>query len=349
MAINISINMAINLTDHVAAAPPPTAAARGAVLAALDDNDANLQVLELDAAFASTSTLLKSRPGGETGKATRLGGFLQRSPGGEHSADVVAGALSRQEHATVLTYANTLAATWDALAAAGHVQQARVPDRAPYQTYYMTLGKAGIDPVTCGLTATPALTGLGAVGDALRKLASYTFDVDDPRPAQGESVYIFEVTKAKAASGTVSFAPSELTWHAGLRVATPMDSTLYLTAKGDDGEHLPQRPTKPSRAPRISPSAEGVRLTLCFDGTIVSVLQRREADGLEVGFEQRASTQVKERAALAQSIALECAKSANARTPDSAVSIGWTGFDVPKPPKPAAAGVSGFFANLNST
>eukprot|EP00662_Eupelagonemidae_sp_cell21_P042501 gene42501-29437_t len=68
--------MAININDYVAAAPLPTAAARGAVLAALDDDDANIKVLELDDAYASTSTVLKSRPGGETGKATRLGGFL---------------------------------------------------------------------------------------------------------------------------------------------------------------------------------------------------------------------------------------------------------------------------------
>eukprot|EP00662_Eupelagonemidae_sp_cell21_P039459 gene39459-26107_t len=258
--------MALNIADYLSAAPPPTAAARGAVLAALDDDDAKLKSLELDDAFTSTSTLVTSR-GGAMGKATLLGGVLQEAPGGECIADLVAGALTRKEHAAVMMFANTLAATWDAAAQAGRVRLAHVPDRVPYQTYYAVLGDAGIDPATRGLTGTPALTELGIVGEALRKLGSY-MSLADTRPAQGESVLIFELTKVKGASGVVSFVPPELSWHAGARLTLPLDSVAFITAKGLDGQYLSQRPIKPFRGLRIGSTAQGVRQTTCFDAAL---------------------------------------------------------------------------------
>eukprot|EP00662_Eupelagonemidae_sp_cell21_P055103 gene55103-36877_t len=258
--------MALNIADYLSAAPPPTAAARGAVLAALaGDDDTKLNSIELDDAFTSTSTLVTSR-GGAMGKATLLGGVLQEAPGGQCIADLVAGALTRKELATLTMFANSLAATWDAAAQAGRVRLAPVPDRVPYQTYYTVLGNAGIDPVTRGLVGIPALTGLGAVGEALQKVGSY-MSLADTRP-EGESVMIFELTKMKGASGIVSFAPSELTWHAGARLTLPLDSAAYITAKGLDGQYLPQRPIKPFRGLRIGSTAQGVRQTTCFDAAL---------------------------------------------------------------------------------
>eukprot|EP00662_Eupelagonemidae_sp_cell21_P017849 gene17849-47741_t len=342
---------------NVAAVAPPTAAARGALLAALtdgDDDDFKLVAKVLDDALTSTTERVQARPGGKMGRATYLGGFLQREPGGQCSASLVAGALTREDHAILMLFANTMVGAWDSTAAAGHIELPKVPDRAPYQQYYAVLGRGAIDPATCGLTETDALTELGAVGAALTKVTSY-LTTDDPHPPVGEMVYIVEVMKAKGASGTVSFVPQELAWHHGVKVALPLDTTLFMTAKGCDGAYLSQRAVKPTLASQISPVAEGVQLTTCFDGTMLRVFQRRVADGLEVGFDARASVQVKERAGRAQRIAMDCINVSNAFALDAAA-CAWTAFTLPKPVQaragagdPSAGGLAGALTNINAT
>eukprot|EP00662_Eupelagonemidae_sp_cell21_P030055 gene30055-32140_t len=309
----------INVNDHVTAAVLPTAAARGAVLAALGDDA--LEAKELDDAYASTSTLVTGR-GGAMGTGVSLGGVLQRSPGGEFSACVVAGAVTREQHATLSAFANTMVGAWRRMSAAGHIQLAKVPAGAPYEAYYMVLGRGGVDPLTCGLTEGEALTDMGDVGAALTQVASDLTTGDDHPPA-GDVVHIIEILKAKGAAGTVTIDPPARAWISGL---CP----------------LPLRAFKPGRAAQIGTAAEGVRLT-DYDGTVLSVVRRRVADGLEVGYELRAPQEVKDRAGLAQRIAAECIKVSNANIP-AAASVGWTAFELRKAekaegaPPPALAG-----------
>eukprot|EP00662_Eupelagonemidae_sp_cell21_P036507 gene36507-13385_t len=342
----------LNIRQHVRAAALPTTAARGAVLAAHDgDDDPKLNVNDLNDAFVSTTTLVTDR-GGAMGTGIELGGVLQRSPGGECSAGIVAGALTLQQHALLTAFASTLADAWRRTAGAGGISLAKVPFRAPYQMYYMVVGRGGIDPVTRGLTEVAALTDLGDVGVALNQVISYLTAGDDSPPA-GEAVFIVEVLKAKGASGTVTFHPQGMAWCSGVSVVLPLDTTMYLTATGSDGQPLPQRAVKVGRGAQISPVAEGVRLSACFDGTVLTVRRRLATDGIEVGFEMRAQAQVKERAELAQRIARECITVCNANPPDVAAGIGWTAFEFPKPQKsadaPMSAGLAGVISNLNTT
>eukprot|EP00662_Eupelagonemidae_sp_cell21_P052905 gene52905-61832_t len=304
---------AVNFAALILVAAPAPAAARRADLAALGDDD--LTVKELDDAFAATTELVTTR-GGVMGNASSLGGLLQRAPGGEFSASLVAGALTRQTHAHLLLFAKTLVSAWRAAAAGGHLPLANTPPGAPFQAYRVVIGRGGIDPVTGGLTELAAPGDLGDVGAAVEKLCSY-LSVGDDSPPGGEVVYILEVLQATGASGTVTFSPQDHPWSTGIRVGAPLDTTLHMTAKGSDGAFLPLRAFKPLRAAQIHQRAEGLRLTTSFDGLTVMAHRRQAADGLQVGFEQRALADVSRRATLAQELFTECAKAVNAKPPDA--------------------------------
>eukprot|EP00662_Eupelagonemidae_sp_cell21_P008912 gene8912-31858_t len=319
---------AVNFAALILVAAPAPAAARRADLAALGDDD--LTVKDLDDALEATTQLVTER-GGVMGNAASLGGLLQQAPGGEFSAAVVAGALTRQSHALLLLFAKTLVSAWRAAAAGGHLPLANAPPGTPFQAFRVVIGRGGIDPVTGGLTELAAPGDLGEVGAALEKLCSY-LSVRDPSPPEGEAVFIIEVLQATGASGTVTFSPQDHPWSSGMRVGAPLDTTLHMTAKGSDGAFLPLRAFKPLRAAQIHQRAVGVRWTTSFDGLNVMVHRRQVADGLEVGFDQRAVAEVAQRARLAQELFTECAKAVNAKLPD-ATSIAWTSFELVKQQK----------------
>jgi hypothetical protein len=96
-------------------------------------------------------------------------------------------------------------------------------------------------------------------------------------------VYVLQFVKGNGANGTVSFDTPVPRYISGRYCLMPIDTTMYLTAKGADGASLSQRPFKPGKVAQVAVEAQGVRCTICPDGTVLGLYRRKVADSVVRG------------------------------------------------------------------